>query len=66
MGERIAVFVEVAEQRMPSVDKNAGTIGVGAEETRNVIVNQLRSRRVVADEARRDTDCSFLLEMERS
>ena len=57
-GQRVAVLVEVAEQSQAAVLQGAGAVLVLAMEAGDVVVDQLRGRRVVADddEARRCLD----------
>ena len=59
--ERIAVIVEIAEQREAAVLEGRGAVGILAEEAGNVVVDELRGRYVVADhdEAWRNLDAGF-------
>ena len=60
----IAVVVEVTEKPQSTGDERGGLIFVGAIESRDVVVDELRSRRVVThdDEAGRDLDSILLPE----
>ena len=64
--DRVAVVVEIAEQLEAAVFQGRGAVRILAVEAGDVVVDELRSRRVVADddEARRDLDTRFLPERE--
>ncbi len=66
-GERVAVFVEVAEQGEAAVDQRGRAVVVLALEAGDVVVDQLGGRGVVADddEAGRHVDAGLLPELER-
>ena len=64
--KRTAVLVEVPEEREPARHQRRGAVLVLALEARDVVVDQLGGRGVVAhhDEARRDLDAGVLPQLE--
>ena len=66
-GMRVAVLVEVAEQRQAAVHQRRGAVLALAEEAGDEVVDELRGRRVVADddEVRRRRDAGLLPQRER-
>ena len=64
--QRIAVLVEIPEQREPALLQRRGAVLVLALEARDEVVDQLRCRGVDAhdDEARRDLDAGVLPQLE--
>ena len=66
-GERVAVLVEVAEEREAAVLERRRAVLVRPVEAGDVVVDELRDRRVVADddEAGRHADPRLLPELER-
>ena len=65
-GQRVAVLVEVAEEFQAAVLKRGRSVFVLPEEAGDVVVDELRGGRVVADddEAGRDADARFAPQLE--